>query len=141
MGCGGATRAGSMVRPRPFMAGGSAGGEWQTPLVRVQPRARRLRPDHGRRCCRKRRAQEDHDRCDLSEGTSHVLKPGGQAAWRGREIGRIQGGMTTKSHALADATGRPIGFSMSAGQIGDYRRFGSAVHPADGGVVARRKGL
>lgn len=28
--------------------------------------------------------------------------------------------MNTKLHALADARGRPIGFVMSAGQVGDY---------------------
>ena len=28
--------------------------------------------------------------------------------------------MNTKLHAVADATGRPIGFFMSAGQVSDY---------------------
>lgn len=28
--------------------------------------------------------------------------------------------MNTKLHAVADATGRPIGFFMSAGQVSDF---------------------
>ena len=39
---------------------------------------------------------------------------------RGRLIGRTKGGMNTKLHAVTDAIGRPIPFSMTAGQVSDY---------------------
>ena len=39
---------------------------------------------------------------------------------RGRQIGRIKVGMNTKLHAVADITGHPIGFFMSATQASDY---------------------
>lgn len=37
-----------------------------------------------------------------------------------RLIGRTKGGLNTKSHAIADAKGRPLKFYMTAGQISDY---------------------
>ena len=43
-------------------------------------------------------------------------RPGTQ---RGRLIGRTNGGMNTKLHAVADACGRPIRFFMTAGQVSD----------------------
>ena len=39
---------------------------------------------------------------------------------RGRLIGRTKGGMNTKLHAVTDATGRPIRFFVTAGQVSDY---------------------
>ena len=44
----------------------------------------------------------------------------GPLADPGRLIGRTKGGMNSKSHLLADAKGRPIRMSLSAGQISDY---------------------
>ena len=58
---------------------------------------------------------------------------------RGRQIGRTKGGRNTKSHAVADAKVRPIGFFMSAGQVSDDT--GAAGQPAEGRVVACRQGL
>ena len=55
----------------------------------------------------------------VSQGTPHGVKPRGKKGGRGRQIGRTKGGMNTKLHAVADASGRPIGFFMSAGQISD----------------------
>lgn len=46
--------------------------------------------------------------------------PGGQKGGCGRQIGCTKGGINTKLHAVADAKGRPTGFSMSAGQVSDY---------------------
>ena len=42
---------------------------------------------------------------------------------RGRQIRRTKGGVNTKLHAFEDAKGRPIGFSVSAGQVSE-RCFG-----------------
>ena len=44
--------------------------------------------------------------------SSLCVKKGG----RGRQIGRTKGGMNTKLHAVADAKGRPIGFSCRPGR-------------------------
>ncbi|SPZ48384.1 transposase IS5 family protein [Agrobacterium tumefaciens] len=38
----------------------------------------------------------------------------------GHLIGRTKGGMNTKLHALTDASGRPISFFITAGQVSDY---------------------
>jgi transposase len=35
-------------------------------------------------------------------------------------IGRTKGGLNTKLHAITDAKGRPLKFSMTAGQVSDY---------------------
>jgi transposase len=35
-------------------------------------------------------------------------------------IGRTKGGMNTKLHAVTDASGRPISFFITAGQVSDY---------------------
>lgn len=35
-------------------------------------------------------------------------------------IGRTKGGMNTKLHAVTDASGRPLSFFMTAGQVSDY---------------------
>jgi transposase len=64
--------------------------------------------------------QDDHDRRDISEGTSHGIEPAGKKGGRGRLLGRTKGGMNTKPHAVTDAIGRPITFFMSAGQVIDY---------------------
>src|SRR5690606_35012227 len=66
------------------------------------------------------RAQDDHDRCDLSQSAPHGIQPGGKKGGPGRLIGRTKGGMNTKLHAVTDAHGRPISFFMSAGQVSDY---------------------
>ncbi len=83
-------------------------------------RQRGRHPDHGGPGRWKRRAQDHHDRRDLTQGTPHRVEPVREKGGRGRRIGRTKGGANTKLHARADATGRPIGFFMSAGQVSDY---------------------
>ena len=75
---------------------------------------------HDRPGRHERRAQDDHDRRDLPQGTPHGVEPVREKGGRGRQIGRTKVGMNTKLHAVADAKGRPIGFFMSAGQVSDY---------------------
>ncbi|QIE43107.1 IS5 family transposase (plasmid) [Rhodobacteraceae bacterium SC52] len=53
---------------------------------------------------------------------------------RGRLIGRTKGGMNTKLHAVTDASGRPIRFFITAGQVSDYtgaRALVSSLPSAD----------
>src|SRR3546814_20144225 len=66
------------------------------------------------------RTQDDHDRRDLSQSAPHGIQPWGKKGGPGRLIGRTQGGMNTKLHAVTDANGRPISFFMTAGQVSDY---------------------
>jgi transposase len=66
------------------------------------------------------RAQDDHDRRDLSQSAPHSIQPGDKKGGPGRLIGRTKGGMNTKLHAVTDAMGRPISFFMTAGQVSDY---------------------
>jgi hypothetical protein len=112
MGCGGATRLGSMARPRPSTTGGSGGATWG------------LRPDDGGAGFRRRRGEGRHDRRDVSEGAPHGLEPagnkGGPDDQRGRLIGRTKGGLNTKLHAVTDAKGRPLRLFMTAGHVSDY---------------------
>ncbi|MEH6785675.1 MAG: hypothetical protein V7673_00005, partial [Paracoccus sp. (in: a-proteobacteria)] len=51
-------------------------------------RQRGLRPDHGRPGRRECRAQDNHDRRDLPQGTPHGVEPRGEKGGRGRQIGR-----------------------------------------------------
>ncbi|WP_144038974.1 IS5 family transposase [Gemmobacter megaterium] len=44
----------------------------------------------------------------------------GEKGGRGRLIGRTKGGPNTKLHAVTDATGRPIRFFMTTGEVSDY---------------------
>ena len=48
--------------------------------------------------------------------SSLAVKKGGA----GHLIGRTEGGMNTKLQAITDASGRPISFFMTAGQVSDY---------------------
>jgi len=84
------------------------------------------------------RAQDDHDRRDLSQGAPHGLQPPGRRRrpgdQRGRLIGRTKGfegdkncpgdsfarEQNIKRHAVTDADGQPIRFFMTAGQVSDY---------------------
>jgi IS5 family transposase len=47
-------------------------------------------------------------------------KKGGADDKRGRLIGRTNGGLNTKLHAVTDAKGRRLRFFMTAGQVSDY---------------------
>ncbi len=38
---------------------------------------------------------------------------------KGQTLGSSRGGLTTKIHMLVDALGRPLGFIVTAGQVGD----------------------
>ena len=40
---------------------------------------------------------------------------------QGQAIGRSRGGRRTKIHAVVDGQGRPIGFEVTQGQLGDVR--------------------
>lgn len=62
----------------------------------------------------------------IAEHRQHHLQ--GTPLRRGRKrgaqeqaIGRSRGGRTTKIHAVADASGRLIGFDLTPGQMGDVR--------------------
>ena len=55
---------------------------------------------------------------DRREG--RAIHKGGAGDQRGRLIGRTKGGMNTKLHAVTDASGRPLRFFMTAGQVSDY---------------------
>ncbi|MFQ5766344.1 MAG: IS5 family transposase, partial [Rhodospirillales bacterium] len=44
-------------------------------------------------------------------------------------IGRSRGGRTTKIHAVVDDRGRPIGFAVTPGQVGDVRVALSLLGP------------
>jgi transposase len=96
-----------------------------------------LRPNDGGAGLRRDRAEDRHDRrraggsplvreplARVSEGASHGFKPAGEKGGpddqRGRLIGRTKGGLNTKLHAVTDATGRPLRFFISAGQVSDY---------------------
>ena len=81
----------------------------------------RLPSDHGRAGGTSGfRTQDGDDRRNLFEAhrtaSSLAVKKGGA----GRLIGRTKGGMNTKLHAVTDASGRPISFFMTAGQVSDY---------------------
>ncbi len=52
---------------------------------------------------------------DRRMASSLVVKKG-----LGRPIGRTQGGMNTKLHAVTDASERPISLFIMAGQVSDY---------------------
>lgn len=79
-----------------------------------------VHPDDGWPGEQGRRTEDDHDRCNLSQGTPHGIEPAGKKGGPGRLIGRTKGGMNTKLHAVTDANGRPISFFMTAGQVSDY---------------------
>ena len=64
--------------------------------------------------------QNDINRRNLSQSTSHSIQLVGQKGGRGRLIGRTKGGMNTKLHAVTDTAGRPIRFFITAGQVSDY---------------------
>ena len=83
-----------------------------------------LCPDDGRARLRGHRAQDHHDRCDLSEGAPHGFKPVGGTGrpddQRGRLIERTTGGWNPKLRAVSDEKGRPLKFLMTASQVSDY---------------------
>ena len=63
------------------------------------------------------------------------LKKGG-----GRLIGRTEGGIKTKLHAVSDTVGRPIVFFLTAGQVRDFTDARAPVNslPAAGWLLADR---
>ena len=67
-----------------------------------------------------RQARPTDDRCDPSQGPPH----GGQPAQKGavpRRIGRTNGGLNSKLHAVCDGKGRPLIMLLSEGQMSDYK--------------------
>ena len=81
---------------------------------------------------------------DPPRGAPHSDQPavekGGPNDQRGRLIGRTNGGIDTKLHAVTDADGPPIRFFMTAGEVSDYT--GAAALPDSlpkaEGLLARR---
>jgi len=67
----------------------------------------------GGRQARRRAPDRQHQRQGAPLGGRR--KRGAQA----QAIGRSRGGRTTKIHAVVDGCGRPLGFTLSAGQRGD----------------------
>jgi transposase len=83
-------------------------------------------PDHvcdrGRRSCRTRQANTPritHQRGTnkVTGGLSNYTKFGNEPA--DHAIGRSRGGLSTKTHLVADGRGRPLGFVLTGGQVAD----------------------
>ena len=68
------------------------------------------------------RTEDRHDGRDLPEGAAHGFRPAGEKGGpndqRGRLIARMTGGRNTRSHAVTDATGRPLKVFMTAVRVG-----------------------
>jgi transposase len=58
---------------------------------------------------------------DSTTSKAHRCADGGKGGAQEQAIGRSRGGRTTKIHAVADASGRLIGFDLTPGQMGDVR--------------------
>ncbi|SCG01194.1 Transposase DDE domain-containing protein, partial [Streptomyces sp. DconLS] len=43
--------------------------------------------------------------------------------WPGEAIGRSRGGLTTKIHLACDGQGRPLAFTITAGNVNDCTQF------------------
>ena len=67
------------------------------------------------------------------QGAPHGLQPAGEKGC-GFLIGRLNGGMNTKLHAVTVTAGRPIRFFMTTGEVSDdtgARTLVSSVPAAD----------
>ncbi|CAM5563184.1 hypothetical protein SPURM210S_03906 [Streptomyces purpurascens] len=52
------------------------------------------------------------------------MRPGPERGlWPGEAIGRSRGGLTTKIHLACDGQGRPLGFTLTAGNVNDCTQF------------------
>ena len=60
-------------------------------------------------------------------GSKH-FPPENKKGGRGRLIGQIKGGMTTKRHAVTEGNGRPVRFFITAGQVIDYTGAAALMH-------------
>jgi transposase len=89
------------------------------PLETVE-RQGHFRSDDGWSGRRARRKEDRDDRRHLPEGTPHSDQLGRKKGGRGRLIGRTNGGMNTKLHAICDSQGRPLNLFVTAGQVSDY---------------------
>ncbi len=58
---------------------------------------------------------------DSTTSKAHRCAAGGTGGAQTQAIGRSRGGRTTKIHAVADTSGRLIGFDLTPGQMGDVR--------------------
>ena len=56
-------------------------------------------------------------------------------------LGRSRGGLSSKIHALADASGRPLRFIITAGQTGDITQAPALLSSCEAGGVDRGQGL
>jgi hypothetical protein len=63
---------------------------------------------------------------------SHVAR----GPWPGEAIGRSRGGPTTKIHLACDGQGRPLAFTVTAGNVNDRTQFEQVIAP----ISVRRRG-
>ncbi|GGN65499.1 IS5 family transposase [Streptomyces kronopolitis] len=61
-----------------------------------------------------------HDRAGSS---AHGRGPKKGQDWPGEAIGRSRGGLTTKIHLACDGHGRPLAFTLTAGNVNDCTQF------------------
>lgn len=60
-----------------------------------------------------------HDRA----GSSACRRGAKRGTWPGEAIGRSRGGLTTKIHLACDGQGRPLAFTITAGNVNDCTQF------------------
>lgn len=105
-------------------------------------RQRGLQPDHGQPGRLKGRAQDNHDRRELSEGALHGVEPvrkkrGARAPDRAYQ--RWDEHQTSRRCRRQGAPDRVLHVGRSAQRL--HRRGRFAEQPAEGGLVAGRSGL
>ncbi len=90
-----------------------------------------------RRACRGSRSLHRHDRFD-----DHPCSPRRRGRQRGgsEEIGASRGGLGTKIHAVVDASGSPIAFALTEGQVADITMAEPLLDDFAGAVVIADKG-
>ncbi len=62
----------------------------------------------------------------LDHGSGPPARGGGPKrgqSWPGEAIGRSRGGLTTKIHLACDGQGRPLAFTLTAGNVNDCTQF------------------
>ena len=56
-------------------------------------------------------------------GASACSRGPKRGPWAGEAIGRSRGGLTTKIHLACDGQGRPLAFTLTAGNVNDCTQF------------------
>ena len=102
-------------RPRPSTTAGSDGGEWQTSLVRVQPRTRRLRPR-----------------------MEHLAVRRGECEGAASRVYYV-GGSSERLHRRSTSAGQPAEDGLDSRRSGPRRRLGQRrfVRQGDKGLHPR----